>query len=76
MDDAQCILLGVSAGLVLDGRIYSADAVFRVPAFHLNTAAIEAAHVMAPPGCADTLPKAAPPPGPKSGRRRQQKREW
>lgn len=45
MDDAQCILLGVSAGLVLDGRIYSADAVFRVPGFHLNTADIEAAHV-------------------------------
>ena len=33
------------AGLVLDSRIYSADAVFRVPAFHLNTADIEAAHV-------------------------------
>jgi catechol 2,3-dioxygenase-like lactoylglutathione lyase family enzyme len=33
------------AGLVLDSKIYSADAVFRVPAFHLNTADIEAAHV-------------------------------
>jgi len=45
MVDSQCILLGVSAGLVLDRRIYSADAVFRVPGFHLNTADIEAAHV-------------------------------
>jgi catechol 2,3-dioxygenase-like lactoylglutathione lyase family enzyme len=32
------------ADLVLDSGIYSADAVFRVPAFHLNTADIEAAH--------------------------------
>ena len=32
------------AGLVLDSKIYSADAVFRVPAFHLNTADIQAAH--------------------------------
>lgn len=32
------------AGLVLDSKIYSADAVFRVPAFHFNTADIQAAH--------------------------------
>jgi len=32
------------AGLVLDSKIYSAEAVFRVPAFHLNTADIQAAH--------------------------------
>ncbi|AXJ10819.1 VOC family protein [Arthrobacter sp. PM3] len=32
-------------GLVLDSKIYSPAAVFRVPAFHLNTADIEAAHV-------------------------------
>lgn len=33
------------AGLVLDSKIFSAEAVFRVPAFHLNTADIQAAHV-------------------------------
>ena len=33
------------AGLVLDSKIFSADAVFKVPAFHLNTADIQAAHI-------------------------------
>jgi len=33
------------AGLVLDSKIFAPDAVFRVPAFHLNTSDIEAAHV-------------------------------
>lgn len=39
------VLPMVGAGLVLDSKIYSADAVFRVPAFHLNTADIQAAHL-------------------------------
>ena len=33
------------AGLVLDSKIYSSEAVFSVPAFHLNTADIQAAHL-------------------------------
>ncbi|MEV8041463.1 VOC family protein [Arthrobacter sp. NPDC080082] len=32
------------AGLVLDSKIFSPDAVFRAPAFHLNTGDIDAAH--------------------------------
>jgi catechol 2,3-dioxygenase-like lactoylglutathione lyase family enzyme len=31
-------------GLVLDSKIYSPDAVFKVPAFHFNTSDIRAAH--------------------------------
>ena len=31
-------------GLVLDSKIYSPDAVFKVPAFHFNTSDIQAAH--------------------------------
>ena len=31
-------------GLVLDSRIYSKDVVFKVPAFHLDTQDVQAAH--------------------------------
>ncbi|WLQ08459.1 VOC family protein [Arthrobacter oryzae] len=34
-------------GLVLDSRIYSRDAVFKVPAFHLDTQDVQAAHAYA-----------------------------
>lgn len=42
--DHLYILPKVGAGLVLDSKIYSPDAVFRVPAFHFNTSDIRAAH--------------------------------